>query len=248
MTPVFHLITLFPNVVRPYLETSILGRAHRAGKLDFKLIQLRDFSSNRHKSVDDAPYGGGSGMVLQVEPLALAVESIWKAQGRDNCLTLYFSSAGRRLNHTLLEAFQKRPVPHYILVCGHYEGVDRRFIDHWVDQEISLGDFVLTGGELPALAFVDSLARLQDGMFSTPEVTRQESFGIRDELGNPLLEYPHYTRPENFRGYQVPEILLSGNHDAIKSWRQLKTSPTPNRTLPNLPNRTLKETPQGTDA
>lgn len=216
MKPVFHIITLFPEVLRPYLETSILGQAYRREVFDFELIQLRDFASDKHRSVDDSTYGGGAGMVLKVEPLVKAVERLWTQHGRENCTVIFFSPSGELLSQPFLETAAKRLKQHQILICGHYEGADQRFIDHWVDLEISLGDFILTGGELPALAFVDSSVRLLEGTFDKPEAALHESFRLG---GRKLLEYDQYTRPRQFREHGVPEILLSGNHAEIEAWR-----------------------------
>ncbi len=216
----FAFVTLFPEAIEVWLNTSILGRAHRRGLFTFETVQLRDFSQNKHRAVDDSPYGGGSGMVLRIEPLVAAVESI--RERFPQAKVIYFSPRGRRLNTGLLEALNTEggTVPAYILVCGHYEGVDERFCRGFVDMEISLGDFVLTGGELPAVAFADALIRRLDGTLSSPEAHQQESFSILDELsGERLLEYPHFTRPPEFRGMKVPEVLLSGNHLEIQKWR-----------------------------
>ncbi len=218
MKPHFHFLTLFPEAIRVWLTTSILGRAHEAGIFDFSLYQLRDFSNDKHRSVDDAAYGGGGGMVLRVEPLVAALDYIKRQIGNDPFRTIYFSPSGQRLNAEMLVEMAK-PL-HFVLICGHYEGIDQRFLDHWVDQEISLGDFVLTGGELPAVAFADALTRQIAGTLA-PEASQVESFSLRDSVtGGPLLEFPHYTRPPEFRGHKVPDVLLSGNHERIKTWRE----------------------------
>ena len=218
----FHFITLFPETIAVWLNTSIPGRARQAGLFDFTTLQLREFATDTHRTVDDVAYGGGGGMVLKAEPLASAVESIWAKLGRENCRTIYFSPAGRRLDQTVLDEFHPGGggPSHFILVCGHYEGVDQRFIDGWIDAEVSLGDFVVTGGELAALCLADALLRQQKGVLGYEEASREESFRLRspDHL-SALLEYPQYTRPADFRGNKVPEILLGGNHEKVRQWR-----------------------------
>lgn len=218
----FHFITLFPETIRMWLDTSIPGRARKAGVFDFSAIQLRDFAHDAHRTVDDVAYGGGGGMVLKVEPLAEAVESLWATHGRENTRTIYFSPAGPRLDQSILDRLQpgEGKPSHLILICGHYEGVDQRFIDGWVDEEISLGDFVLTGGELPALCLADALLRQQPGALGYEAASHEESFRLRgDDPTSPLLEYPQYTRPAEFKGSKVPDVLLSGNHEKVRHWR-----------------------------
>lgn len=217
--PCFHFITLFPETVNVWMSSSIVGRAHKAGFFDYKIYQLRDYSTDKHLNVDDVAYGGGGGMVLQVEPLSKAVESIWATLGKSNCLVIYFSPAGKPMTHEVVKTFAlNKQIEHFIFVCGHYEGVDQRFIDHWVDEEISLGDFVLTGGELPALALADAMIRQIDGTLGSETRASSESFSLSSD-NRPLLEYPHYTRPAEYLGHKVPEILMSGNHQKIAEWR-----------------------------
>lgn len=217
--PSFHFVTLFPETIQVWMSTSILGRALKAGLFDFKTYQLRDYSTDKHLNVDDVAYGGGGGMVLRVEPLVRAVESIKDNLGTEQAEVIYFSPAGKRLTHALVTESTKPPHKnHFIFICGHYEGVDQRFIDHWVDSEISLGDFVLTGGELPALAMADSMIRQLEGALGSETTAETESFSLTSD-NTLLLEYPHYTRPSEFRGLKVPEILLSGNHPKIEAWR-----------------------------
>jgi len=223
--PCFHFVTLFPETIQVWMTTSILGRALKAGLFDFKIYQLRDYSTDKHLNVDDAAYGGGGGMVLRIEPLVRAVETIKEALGTEQAEVIYFSPAGKRLTHALVREFSKSlHKKHFIFICGHYEGVDQRFIDHWVDTEISLGDFVLTGGELPALAMADAMIRQLEGTLGSESTAETESFSLTSD-NTPLLEYPHYTRPSEFRGLKVPEVLLSGNHPKIEAWRleQAKT-------------------------
>jgi tRNA (guanine37-N1)-methyltransferase len=231
----FHFITLFPETIDVWLRTSILGRAHQAGLFDYELIQLRDFAHNKHSSVDDSSYGGGGGMVLKVEPLVLATESVKKRFPNDELTTIYFSPAGTPLTQELVQKTVPKNFKRFILICGHYEGVDQRFIDHWVDQEISLGDFVITGGELPAVAFTDALIRQLDGTLGAEGGHKTESFLLESEKGK-LLEYPQFTRPVEFRGLPVPEVLLSGDHQAIADWRKAQSIDRTERRRPDLLN------------
>ncbi|NBX76432.1 MAG: tRNA (guanosine(37)-N1)-methyltransferase TrmD [Proteobacteria bacterium] len=201
------------------MGASILGRAKDKGIFNYSVYQLRDFSQDKYRSVDDVAYGGGGGMVLKVDCLVSALEHIQSQIGSEKSRVIYFSPAGRTLNQNTLDNYlTASSEAHLILVCGHYEGADQRFIDSWVDDEISLGDFVLTGGELPALAFADSLCRHLDGTLKEKESHQNESFSLSLK-GKRLLEYPHYTRPAEFRGHKVPEVLLSGDHQKISEWR-----------------------------
>jgi tRNA (guanine37-N1)-methyltransferase len=201
------IVTLFPEMFEGPLGTSIVGRARKSGALELGFVNPRDFTEDRHKTVDDRPYGGGPGMVMLAEPLFKAVRSVKKR----GAVTAYMSPSGRRLDQKL--AKKLAAVKRLILVCGHYEGVDERFIEKEVDMEISLGDFVLTGGEIPAMAVVDAVARLLPGALHDPGSTEEESFS---EAG---LEYPHYTRPRVWKRKPVPEVLLSGDHRRIRVWR-----------------------------
>jgi len=215
----FHFVTLFPEIIHSWMSTSILGRAKEKGIFDYSVYQLRDFSQDSYRSVDDVAYGGGGGMVLKVECLVSALEHILSLVSPEKSRVIYFSPAGRILNQNTLDAYLNvTPEKHLVLICGHYEGVDQRFVDGWVDDEISLGDFVLTGGELPALAFADSLSRHLDGTLKEKESHQNESFSLLVK-GKRLLEYPHYTRPAEFRGKKVPDVLLSGDHQKIAEWR-----------------------------
>jgi tRNA (guanine37-N1)-methyltransferase len=217
--PHFLFVTLFPETVRVWLTTSILGRAAEQKVFTYEIQQLRDYSEDKHHSVDDSPYGGGGGMVLRLEPLVRAVE---EAKSRfPECRVVYFSPKGKLLNQHLLDSLAG-PGQAWVLICGHYEGVDERFIEHWVDLEVSLGDFVLTGGELPAVAFTDALVRRLSGTLASAEAFENESFSLSDSRG-PLLEYPHYTRPAEFRGLKVPEVLTSGDHARVADWRKTQS-------------------------
>jgi tRNA (guanine37-N1)-methyltransferase len=205
------IITLFPDMVRAVLETSILRRAQECEKLSVRVIDLRDYTKDRHRTVDDVPYGGGAGMVLKIEPVAEAVEALrTEDQARRWVLT---SPRGRPLTHDLVEEWSGE-TRRLTFLCGHYEGVDERirYTAPW--EEVSIGDYVLTGGELAALVMVDATVRLVPGVLGDPQSAREESFMEH------LLEYPQYTRPADFQGMKVPEVLLSGHHEAIRRWRR----------------------------
>lgn len=208
------IITLFPKNFEPILNSSILLAASRRGLVEFEIINLRDFGEGPHKSVDDRIYGGGAGMLIRADILAKAWNSIKKSKTKKP-LTILTSASGKTYTQSKAKELSKRD--HLIIVCGHYEGVDQRFIDHYVDEEISIGDYVLTGGELPAMIIADSVTRLIKGVLKKEEATVNESFE------NNLLEHPHYTRPEEFEGLKVPKILLSGNHKEIEKWRKEKS-------------------------
>ena len=214
------IITLFPEVFHPILNSSILKRAQEKGLVNFKLINLRDFGEGKHQQVDDRPYGGGAGMVLRADILAKAVHKV-----RSHKIIL-MSASGKPYKQTKAREFSK--LKHLIIVCGHYEGIDQRFIDKYVDEEISIGDYVLTGGEVPAMVIIDSISRLIPGVLQKPEAIINESFS------EGLLEYPQYTRPEEFEGEKVPEVLLSGNHAEIKKWRSQKSLEKTKKIRPDL--------------
>ena len=201
----FDVLTLFPEMFDP-LKESILGKASEKGLIDINLINIRDFSKDKHKKVDDTPYGGGAGMVIRPDVVYDAYESI-----KDNkAKVIYLSPQGKTLNQQKVEELSKQK--HLILICGHYEGIDQRVLDKLEVEEISIGDYVLTGGELPAMVLIDSVSRYVDGVI-TKESIEEESFS------NNLLEYPQYTRPEEFMGMKVPEVLISGHHENIRKWR-----------------------------
>ncbi len=205
------VVTLFPLMVEQCASHSIIGRARESGALQLRVVDLRDYTHDRHRTADDAPYGGGAGMVMKVEPLDEAVTDI-RAKAAGPVRVILMSPQGRRLDQRLVEALAAES--HLALVCGHYEGVDERVREHLVDDEVSVGDYVLTGGELPALVLIDAVARYIPGVLGKSESAEEESF--RDGL----LEYPQYTRPEDYRGWRVPEVLLSGHHAMIARWRR----------------------------
>ncbi len=207
----FDVVTLFPELVAPYLGGSILGRAAEAGLVDVAYTNPRDFSEDRHKTVDDTPFGGGAGMVMKPEPLARAVEHVRAARAPTRVVLL--SPAGRRFDQRV--AAEYAALGSLALVCGRYEGVDERVAEHVVDEELSIGDFVLTGGELAAMIVIDAVSRLIPGVLGNEAGPGEESF-----TGEALLEHPQYTRPRIWRGHPVPEILLSGHHAAIERWRR----------------------------
>jgi len=202
----FDVLTLFPEMFEP-LNESIIGRAKEKGLININLINIRDFSKNKHKKVDDTPYGGGAGMVMMPD----VVYDAYKSLDSKDAKVIYMSPQGQKLNQKKVVELSKEK--HIILLCGHYEGIDQRVIDEIVDEEISIGDYVLTGGELPAMIVIDSVSRYIDGVLKD-DSTKEESFS------EGLLEYPQYTRPEVFNGKQVPEVLLSGHHENIDKWRR----------------------------
>ena len=212
------ILTLFPDYVDFILSESIIGRARRAGKLDVRAHNIRDWSEDKHRRVDDTPYGGGRGMLMAAPPIYRCWEAVTKSgreeNGAQNPHVVYLSPRGTVFNQT--KAKELTQYDQLILLCGHYEGVDERLIEEIVDEEISIGDFVLTGGELPACLIADAVGRLCDGVLTLPECYENESF----EDG--LLEYPQYTRPPVWMGREVPEVLLSGHHAKIEEWRREK--------------------------
>lgn len=226
------IITLFPEVFDPILNTSILKRAQQKGKVTFELINLRDFGEGKHKIVDDRPYGGGAGMILKADILAKALKKS-KVQSPKSEVILT-SASGKSYKQALARKLSK--LDHIIIVCGHYEGVDQRFIDNHVDEEISIGDYVLTGGEIPAMVIADSIVRLIPGVLEKPEAVQNESFSTftLNAKRFTLLEGPQYTRPENFEGQKVPKILLSGNHGEIEKWRKEKSLQKTKKVRPDL--------------
>lgn len=205
------IITLFPEMCEAVLGESIIGRARKAGAVDIRCRQLRDFAFDKHKRVDDSTYGGGMGMLMMAEPIALCYESICEELGEKPHF-IYMSPKGKTLTQSKLRELSEHE--NICILCGHYEGVDQRVLDMYVDEEISIGDYVLTGGELPALVLTDSLARLQKGVLSDDECFELESHY------DGLLEYPQYTKPQVWRGVGIPDVLISGHHENIRKWRR----------------------------
>ena len=216
----FDVLTLFPEMFES-LDESIIGRAKEKGLIEINLINIRDFSKNKHKKVDDTPYGGGAGMVLIPDVIYDAYSSIKDEEAK----VIYLSPQGKVLNQEKVKELAQEN--HLILLCGHYEGIDQRVLDEIVDEEISIGDYVLTGGELPAMVLIDSVSRYVEGVLNRESV-KEESFS------NKLLEYPQYTRPEEFRGRKVPEVLISGHHEKIKKWREQKSLEVTKKKRPDL--------------
>jgi len=206
------IITIFPKMFEPVLNESIIKRARIKGKVQIYVHDLRDYSSDKHRKIDDRPFGGGSGMLMRPEPIFEAVETIKEKVKSKKAKVILLCPQGERLNQKIAKNLAKHQ--QLILICGHYEGVDERVRERLVDKEISIGDYVLTGGELPAMVLVDAIVRLIPGVLGDKNSLNFESFE-----GN-LLEYPHYTRPSNFKGMCVPRILLSGDHRKIESWRK----------------------------
>ena len=202
----FDVLTIFPEMFEP-LNMSIIGRAKEKALIEINLINIRDFSKDKHKKVDDTPYGGGAGMVMRPDVIYDAYKSI----NNRNARVIYMSPQGKKLNQKKVEELAK--LEEIVILCGHYEGIDQRVIDKIVDEEISIGDYVLTGGEIPAMVLIDAVSRYNDGVLAL-ESKKEESFA------NGMLEYPQYTRPEVFEGIKVPDILLSGHHQNIDKWRK----------------------------
>ena len=209
------ILSLFPEFFSEFCNWSIIGRAIKNKKIEINNINIRDFSENKHKKVDDYPFGGGSGMLMKAEPIFKAINSVKNEKSR----VIYLSPQGKKFNQSLAKELSQEE--HLVLLCGHYEGIDNRIIENYIDEEISVGDYVLTGGEIPAMLVLDAVIRL------LPGVLRSKNSYIEKSHYSGLLEYPQYTRPRIFNGYSVPDILLSGDHKKIEDWRKdqsLKTT------------------------
>ena len=205
----FDVLTLFPEMFEP-LKQSIIKRAAEKNLIEINMIDIRDFSEDKHNKVDDTPYGGGAGMLMKPDVVDRAYNSVKDEAAK----VIYLSPQGKQLNQDIVNRLSKEN--HLILLCGHYEGVDQRVIDKIVDEEISIGDYVLTGGEIPAMALIDSVSRYVDGVLTKGSLENAS-------FANGLLEYPQYTRPEVFDGVRVPDVLLSGHHENIRKWRREKS-------------------------
>ena len=204
------------------LGESILKRAQEKGLVSLEALDLRSWATDRHRTTDDAPYGGGPGMVMKIEPISRALDTLRLVGTK----VLLMTPHGRRFDQRIAEAYSRQR--HLIIICGHYEGVDQRVADHLVDDEISIGDYVLTNGALAALVFVDAVVRLIPGVLGDEASAAQDSFSER------LLDHPHYTRPESFKGWSVPQVLLSGNHAAIEKWRRQQATEVTKQRRPDL--------------
>ena len=220
----FDVLTLFPEMFEP-IKQSIIGRATEKDLIDINLINIRDFSKDKHKKVDDTPYGGGAGMVMMPDVVYDAVQSVKEPDAK----VIYLSPQGKTLTQKKVETLSQQK--HLILLCGHYEGIDQRVIDEVVDEEISIGDYVLTGGEIPAMVLIDTVSRYVDGVLSKESI-------LEESFASGLLEYPQYTRPEVFRGKKVPEVLLSGHHENIDKWRKEQSKIITEKKRPDLLKKT----------
>lgn len=203
------ILSLFPAIASAVLGESIIKRACQAGLVEIRCLDLRDWSQDKHRTADDAPYGGGQGMVMKCEPIFATIESLITPESR----VILMTPTGQRFTQSLAEGYAAKG-GHLIVLCGHYEGIDQRVIDQLVDDEISIGDYVLTNGALAAAVFTDAVVRLLPGVLGDKNSAPDDSFS------SGLLEYPHYTRPLDFRGFRVPDVLLSGNHQLIAEWRK----------------------------
>ncbi len=225
----FDIMTLFPELVQTVLGESIIGRAQKSGAIKIKCHNIRDFSEDKHRRVDDTPYGGGKGMLMMAPPIYNCFEAIIKEAELDEGArrkVIYMSPRGSLFNQDKAKELAK--FDHVVILCGHYEGVDQRIIDEIVDEEISIGDFVLTGGEIPACIVTDAVARLVDGVLSDAECYEKES------ISGGLLEYPQYTRPYEFHGVSVPDVLISGHHENIDKWREERSEEITKERRPDL--------------
>ena len=211
----FDILTLFPDVVMSVLESSIIGRASQNGYITVKAHDIREYTKDKHRKTDDTPYGGGKGMLMSTQPICDCFDAVCNQLPAGSKRVIYASPRGRIFNHEIAKELSE--YDNLIILCGHYEGIDQRVIDEIVDEEISVGDYVLTGGEIPACIIVDAVSRLVDGVLSDKECYEKES------IASGLLEYPQYTKPRVFRGREVPEVLLSGHHENIEKWRLEKS-------------------------
>ncbi len=229
----FHVLTIFPEFFRGPFEHGVVGKAVESGRIAIRIHNLRDWTHDRHKTVDDRPFGGGEGMLLKPEPLFEAVESIWPERGPGRRVVL-MSASGRLFDQEMAKRLAS--MEEILLIAGRYEGVDERVAEYLADEEISIGDYVLSGGELAAAVVVDAVARLREGVVGNQDSTRYESFSS-DEYGLNMLDCPQYTRPAEFRGWKVPEVLLNGNHAEIRKWREAAAAEKTRRMRPELARR-----------
>jgi tRNA (guanine37-N1)-methyltransferase len=227
---IFHVLTIFPEFFRGPFEHGVVAKAHEAGSLEIRVHNLRDWTNDRHKTVDDRPFGGGEGMLLKPQPIFEAVESIFPSRTARQKIVL-LSAQGRLFTQQVARELRDE-AGEILLICGRYEGVDERVAEHLADYELSIGDYVLSGGELPAAVVVDTVARLLPGVLGNEASTVWESFS--DGHGPELLDCPQYTRPAEFRGWRVPEMLLSGHHEEIRKWRRKAAEEKTARMRPDL--------------
>jgi len=206
----FDIVTIFPEVISAYTNSSIIKRAQEKQLVKINIHNLRNWAKDKHKSVDDKPYGGGPGMLMKIEPIFNCLKDLKK----ENSIVILTSPKGEKLTQKKLKELSQDTNAHYIILCGHYEGFDQRIHDYLVDYEYSIGDYILSGGELPALVLVDGITRLIPGVLGNEESLISETFN------SDIPDYPQYTKPEEFNGWKVPDILLSGNHKEIKKWRE----------------------------
>ena len=237
------VLTLFPEMFAPVLGASIPGRAAAAGLLELHAHDIRAWSQDKHRKVDDRPFGGGPGMVMMCQPLVDAVEAVEKMDTRAACRVL-LTPQGERLAQPRVEWFARQP--RLILIAGHYEGIDERAIEELAPLEVSVGDFVMSGGEIPAMALVDAVTRLLPGALGHEQSAAEDSFSRRDDEGRSLLDCPHYTRPREWRGREVPEVLLGGDHAAIERWRHGRMVERTRVRRPDLMERPLGGIPRPT--
>ena len=230
------VLTIFPGLFDPFAREAFVGAGQQQEKLRIAVYDIRAWTEDRHRTVDDTPYGGGPGMVMKPEPLFRAIEDVAGKKGERKARVILMTPRGRRLDQAYLAELEKEE--HLLLVCGRYEGVDQRIIDLAVDEEISIGDYVLSGGEVPAMAIIEGVTRLIPGVLGNPESVCRESFE------GSLLEAPHYTRPAEFQGHAVPEVLRSGNHAAIERWRREQANEITQRRRPDLLEAALREEKQ----
>ncbi len=231
----FDIMTLFPDLVKGVLDESIIGRAQKSGAIEVHAHNIRDYSEDKHRRVDDTPYGGGMGMLMAAPPIYNCYKAVRDMQKGENTHVIYMSPRGTVFNHEKARELAK--YDNLIILCGHYEGVDARIIEEIVDEEISIGDYVLTGGEIPACIVTDAVARLVPGVLSDDECFEKES------IASGLLEYPQYTRPFEFHGMEVPEVLTSGHHGNIEKWRLEQSLEITRKNRPDLYEKWVAEHP-----
>jgi tRNA (guanine37-N1)-methyltransferase len=215
------ILTIFPEIWSDYLGASILGRAQEEKLVDIRVHNIRDFAADKHKTVDDAPYGGGAGMVMKIEPIDRALHALKKIEnGNKENRTVVLSARGEQFDQRKAEEYAK--LDQLTLICGRYEGIDQRVADYLADEELSIGPYVLNGGEVAAMAVLEATVRLIPGVLGNPNSLREESFipNTKYEIRNTNVEHPQYTKPADYKGWKVPEVLLSGNHAGIKKWRE----------------------------